>query len=124
MDSWWRVLDGKRGVPRYSADPPGSGERLLDGRDRGDQRAVRELRGGNGLPDDRRARPPGRGLSRCRQEEAGALLPGVHSTQTLLPGGVRQLRSVVDGGGRGLLEASRGTGQQPEGTREASGGPR
>ena len=89
-----------------AADPPRRRGRLLDGRDRGDERAVRALREGDRLRDRRRAQADARGL------------PGRAARRTSWPGSVvftpaagagaaRQPLPVVELRARARLAASR-----------------
>ena len=55
---------GMKATTRLAADSSRLRRRLLDGHDRGDQRAVRGVRQGDGLRHRRRADAAGRGLSR------------------------------------------------------------
>ena len=130
LDSWRRILDGQRwkcdgnpvlaGTSPTRSDPSRVCRWLLDGRDRSDQRAIREICQSHRLHYDRRARTDQRRLS---HRAAGELVAG-SMVFTPTPGPVplnnfyqwwRYHRRELAAPGR--------TAERPQGPRKVSGRP-
>ena len=118
MDSGRRVLHGGAGPPGHErcgrdaghtgfpADPPRLRGRLLDGQDRGHQRAVRRIREGHRLRDRCRANAAGGGFPRGAARESRRGLGGVFASRPSRAA-ERSLSVVVVREGRKLAPSAR-----------------
>ena len=134
VDSRRRVLDGgrrpatrrargPRGHGRHAADPSRVRRSLLDGRDRGHQRAVRGLREGHRLRHGRGEEADARGVPHRGRGEPGRGLGRLHSGGA--SGAARRSLPLVGLRARGELAPSARTGERHQGRpREAARGAR